>query len=73
MTRAPSETPAQRAGRARENRGLTGTTTRSHSEQCPLAALQVEPAATGNLSTSGPHRPEPLHHRLRPRSNQSGQ
>ena len=36
MTRAPSETPAQRAGRARENGGLTGTTTRSHSEQCPL-------------------------------------
>ena len=61
ITNAPSETPAQSASRAgeRENGGLTGTTTRSHPEQCPPAALQAEPAAPCNLSTSGSRRPEP--------------
>ena len=73
MTKAPRDTPAQRAGRARENGGLTGTTTPSRSEQCPPAALQGEPAAPGNLSTSGPRRPAPPDHRLHSRGDQRGQ
>ena len=66
MARAASGTPAQSTGRAGENCGLTGATTRSHPEQCPAAALQAEPAAPCNLSTSGSRRPEPPHPSGRP-------
>lgn len=55
------------------NGGLTGTTTQSHSEQCPPAALHAEPAAPGNPSTSRPRRPAPPHHGLQPGSGQRGQ